>query len=340
MMSRSNNIQLVTKDSVKIFSTIFKELDSKSHLLLREATIPIDIIDDDKRHYLYLPESCLKNLMEVLSRNVENHRLGVLFWRLCKDTYIPSFIERLTVGGDLKSTLNEFSNLLISDSTNAKVYLQEKGGTWWLVREKSGIDEPWFKFAEMFSVIFMCELLRNLTSHEWAPSRIGIRYDNDSDFLALPALKSVQFFTERPVTAIEIPKAFIYKKVNLIQKQRIHNISNNPLNIKNICFVEQFKMAISPYLPVGKLPIKLAAEILRMNVRTLQRKLKNEGSVYQVLIEEMCFELITRDIVETTKPITIIATQYGYSDAGHFSRAFKRIYGMSPTLYRKNNSLV
>lgn len=333
MTNKSDNIQLVTKESVKFFSSIVKELDPKSYLLLREATIPIDIIDDKDRDYVYLPESCLKNLMEVLSRNVESDRLGILFWRLCKEEYIPSLLERLNFGYDLKSTLDEFSIFLSKESTGANVYVQESGGAWWLVREKSGVDEPWFKYAEMFSVIFMGELIRYLTNNEWQATRIGIRSDSSEDFSNLPTLKKAQFFTERPVTALEIPTSILFSKVIAKEKPKA-NITRVD-DLKNRSFTEQFKIAIFPYLPIGKLPIKLASEILRMNVRTLQRKLKNDGTVYKTLIEEMCFEQILDELVETNKPITQIATKYGYSDAGHFSRAFKRIYGVSPSQYRK-----
>lgn len=329
-------LQLVTKESVRFFSSIIQELDSKNYLLLRESMIPIDIMEDE-RQYTYLPESCLKNLMEVLSRNVENDRLGVLFWRLCKDNYIPSLLKRLNYGEDLKSTLDEFSNLLVKESTDVNIYVQESVGSWWLVREKSGVDEPWFKYAEMFSVLFMSELLRSLTKSEWSPTRIGIRSNNGQDFLNLPTLNKTQFFTERPVTALEIPASILFSKVATYEKEKI-NVKQG-VDLQNMTFTDQFKIAIFPYLPVGKLPIKLASEILRMNVRTLQRKLKNDGTVYKILIEEMCFEQIVAELVETNKPITHIATKYGYSDAGHFSRAFKRIYGVSPSQYRKVNLL-
>lgn len=333
MSNKNGNIQLVTKESVKFLSSIVKELDPKSYLLLREATIPIDIIDDKSRDYVYLPESCLKNLMEVLSRNVDSERLGILFWRLCKEEYIPSLLERLNLGHDLKSTLDEFSIFLSQESTGAKVYVQKSVGTWWLVREKSGVDEPWFKYAEMFSVIFLGELLRYLTNNEWQATRIGIRSNSSEDFSNLPTLKKTQFFTERPVTALEIPTPMLFSKVTANEKPKI-NITRID-DLQNRSFTEQFKIAIFPYLPIGKLPIKLASEILRMNVRTLQRKLKNDGTVYKTLIEEMCFEQILDELVKTNKPITQIATKYGYSDAGHFSRAFKRIYGVSPSQYRK-----
>ncbi|MDD9173456.1 AraC family transcriptional regulator [Aliivibrio finisterrensis] len=337
MNDSSDPLQLVTKESVRFFSSIIQELDSKSYLLLRESMIPIDIMEDE-REYTYLPESCLKNLMEVLSRNVGNDRLGVLFWRLCKDKYIPSFLKRLNYRDDLKSTLDGFSDLLSKESTGAKVYVQESVGSWWLVREKSGVDEPWFKYAEMFSVIFMSELLRSLTKSEWSPTRIGIRSKDDHDFLNLPTLNKTQFFTERPVTALEIPASILFSKVAAYEKEKI-NVKQD-VDLQNMTFTDQFKIAIFPYLPVGKLPIKLASEILRMNVRTLQRKLKNDGTIYKTLIEEMCFEQIVAELVETNKPITGIATKYGYSDAGHFSRAFKRIYGVSPSQYRKVNTLI
>ncbi len=43
----------------------------------------------------------------------------------------------------------------------------------------------------------------------------------------------------------------------------------------------------------------------------------------------------TRDLVEMDLPIHTIAERWGFSDVSHFARAFKQIYQIGPTQYRR-----
>ena len=86
---------------------------------------------------------------------------------------------------------------------------------------------------------------------------------------------------------------------------------------------------------MGKLPIKLAAEILRLNVRTLQRRLSAENIIYKPFIEQLVFEEVKRRLWGTDESITQLANRYGYSDSAHFTRSFKRVAGVTPSAYRR-----
>ncbi len=205
------------------------------------------------------------------------------------------------------------------------------------MREKYGLDEAWFKYAEMFSVLCMTELLRALSNDEWKPGRIGIQSPNIAEFSQLPSLELAQFFIERPVTAVEIPEDVLLSPVKISTPIKTFTHPLTTEELEALSFAEQFTLAIKPYLSMGKLPIKIAAEILRMNVRTLQRKLSAENIVYKQFVEELVFEQVSKRIVESNESITEIANRYGYSDAAHFTRSFNRIFGCSPSNYRKKH---
>jgi AraC-like DNA-binding protein len=327
------DIPLVSRKSVEFFASMFKEVDKKTYTLLRAATIPNDIHNDTD--YEYLPESCLKNFLEVLAQHLEDERLGWLFLRACKETFIPRMVATISKRNSLKDALEQFGEALRQESTATNVYLENAGGTYWLVREKTGVDEAWFKYAEMFSVICMAELLRALTNNQWRPGRIGIQSACIEDFAKLPSLEHGQFFIERPVTALEIPDSLLFSPTQLPPYLENKAVNTTKTSLDNLSFKEQFTLAITPYLSMGKLPIKLAAEILRMNVRTLQRKLSAENIIYKQFIEELVFENIACHLRCSDESITSIANRFSYSDAAHFSRSFKRIYQLTPSDYRK-----
>jgi AraC-like DNA-binding protein len=96
---------------------------------------------------------------------------------------------------------------------------------------------------------------------------------------------------------------------------------------------------LNAYLPEQLTSIEFAAEIAGTSVRTLQRRLKNSDATYSDLITELRYERAARLLRESNATVLEIALEVGYEDPSHFSRAFKRIAGVSPREYRHQQSL-
>lgn len=68
--------------------------------------------------------------------------------------------------------------------------------------------------------------------------------------------------------------------------------------------------------------------------RTLIRRLKDEGTTYQQLLDEVRQELACWLLLQTDLPIEAIADRLGYEDTSNFSRTFRRWQGMTPREFR------
>ncbi len=95
--------------------------------------------------------------------------------------------------------------------------------------------------------------------------------------------------------------------------------------------VRQLILARPGYFP----DIEYLAEKLQMSVRTLRRRLKDENSRYQDILNEIRFSLARQYLDDTRLPLEDISELLGYSDPGNFSHAFKRWSGVSPREYRQ-----
>jgi AraC-like DNA-binding protein len=73
---------------------------------------------------------------------------------------------------------------------------------------------------------------------------------------------------------------------------------------------------------------------LGLNERTLQRKLKDEGTSFRDLQEQVRSSLAVNYMREPQFRLTDIAEMLGYSDLSVFSRSFKRWFGISPQKWR------
>jgi AraC-like DNA-binding protein len=70
--------------------------------------------------------------------------------------------------------------------------------------------------------------------------------------------------------------------------------------------------------------------------RTLQRRLAAEGVSFQELLDEARKDAAARFLRERTLSACEVAYLVGYSEPAPFHRAFKRWYGTTPELFRKD----
>ncbi|WOX07024.1 AraC family transcriptional regulator [Microbulbifer pacificus] len=76
------------------------------------------------------------------------------------------------------------------------------------------------------------------------------------------------------------------------------------------------------------------ASLLRMNQRTLIRKLKDEGTSYQQIKDSVRQDKAERLLSLNTLSVSLVAEKLGFSDSAVFARAFKTWTGLSPSDYR------
>ena len=100
--------------------------------------------------------------------------------------------------------------------------------------------------------------------------------------------------------------------------------------------IDQVKFFISMSLEAEDAGAEAIAKMLHITSRTLNRHLRQNGTNYNQLREEVIVELAKESLVETDASITLIGGKLGYSESSAFVRAFKRMTGITPAAYRKS----
>lgn len=77
------------------------------------------------------------------------------------------------------------------------------------------------------------------------------------------------------------------------------------------------------------------ASALCISVRTLRRRLQEEGTTYMALADEVREAIAEQLLAMPRLPIEQIAERLGYSESASFIHAFKRWKGLSPRAYRR-----
>jgi AraC-like DNA-binding protein len=87
-------------------------------------------------------------------------------------------------------------------------------------------------------------------------------------------------------------------------------------------------------LPAGADAAEVA-ETMHMSVRTLQRRLEEEGTRFGAVLDRARLELARTALSNPSATLTEVAFRLGFGDLATFSRAFKRWTGMPPGQWRR-----
>ena len=87
-------------------------------------------------------------------------------------------------------------------------------------------------------------------------------------------------------------------------------------------------------LSAASVQAPVVAKTLNVSVRTMYRRLADEGVSYQSLLDKLRSSVALEYLRNTQLSIEEIATQCGYQDVSNFRKAFRRWTGTTPSSYR------
>ena len=99
-------------------------------------------------------------------------------------------------------------------------------------------------------------------------------------------------------------------------------------------FIGSLKQLLQTYIQESDLRIEFTAALCNTSKRSLQRKLSESGSRYSEVLDQVRFEAASQLLQDPGTKVTDVAHQLGYNDSAYFSRAFRRIAGVNPRVYR------
>ena len=184
--------------------------------------------------------------------------------------------------------------------------------------------------AEQYVIMFVVQMIRIYAGPEWLPTKL--RISSQPHPVAVPAEWSpIDIEWGQPTTDI--------------------HIGADVLALENPEFVEardrlgdEIEKSSTPHLQIENLVdrqiwthdtgIANAAFELGMSETTLKRRLRENGQSYSALLEKRRHHWAKKLLRKPHIPIKTIAQTLGYAHTPNFTRAFARIEGIAPTLFR------
>ena len=203
---------------------------------------------------------------------------------------------------------------------------------------------PHRQFNEFIASSYV-NIIRSAAGPDWAPEEVYFSHD------APAKLNPSECFFNSPVYYSSLTCMIVFDSVSLDCPMPdcnhiIHNISKEDLErgINDSCRGNRFTNEVAAFIldffyrqnPVDtKLPITRVAEMLKTNVKNLQRKLLANKVSYSGLLAYCRFVLAVHCLINTDLSVTGISHKLGYTEISSFERAFRRSTMMTPSQFRK-----
>lgn len=180
--------------------------------------------------------------------------------------------------------------------------------------------------------MFSIYIVRQFAGLEWAPATIAF----EARYTPRPATQSAwpntRFLSAEHASWIDVPISYLSlsNRPNEIGPP-LHDDEDGPSSYE---IIETLKLMLPSYLDDGVPALAEIAEMAGVSTRSFQRKLSYAGFTYSDLIDTVRFEMASKLLRDTDSKIIDIAFSSGYADPAHFTRAFRRITGVTPRQFR------
>lgn len=197
--------------------------------------------------------------------------------------------------------------------------------------------------AEWLNVQAIISVIRSVIGASWCPSEICFVSTTCVPQAVLAAFPNTRILTGEPQTSVVVSRADLSRPTGnpiAATDNTVASLSSRDVKDGQSAweFVSLLRMMVQPYLNGGRIDVAFAADIAGISTRTLQRRLKLSGSSYSQIVQEARFDLARSHLDEPGMKVIDVAMIAGYDSPQHFTRAFRRFTGVTPSQYRSESA--
>jgi AraC-like DNA-binding protein len=191
--------------------------------------------------------------------------------------------------------------------------------------------------VQMLVITILWRLVHAITLHAWHPTMISFTFKEPQDTTALERAFDVPILYEGDFCGVVFHASDLQIELagqdpnlyDALHRYAVEIATRQPRR-----FDEHIRVLIRKNIEVNKVGESTITQFLPFEMRTLQRKLKEEGTNYRQLLNEVRVEMAKELLTHSDIPITRLAERLGYSQLATMTRAFKTQTGSSPSAWR------
>ena len=229
---------------------------------------------------------------------------------------------------------------LVGDLGRSEVYIEEDIAH---IRWQPHYSTPNAQVVE-HHVAAIVSYARWISNSNAAPLEVCFAHNAPTDISEHESFYGCTVKYNQPYIRVSVPLALTKMKLpqtDPAMKQMMDRYADNLLEKYSSegGFIRQVKAFLNTSLLETVPSVEDVATHFNLTVRTLQRRLRNEGFSYKQLLDETRKELAIEYVKDGAIHLPELAFLLGFSEQSSFQRAFKRWTGMPPGQYRRRAQL-
>ena len=278
----------------------------------------------------YMPEICWLRFMDKLFTQLDKAQLSTFLLGLTSSLSGVLLDKRYQQCSDIKQALILLAEQMHSYSNFSEVTLIEKAGDTWITVSKptNKNDNHWL---ETLTLLFIIQFLRKLTSSKWLPTKIQLSNENIDALASFISFTTIQVYFAQPQLAINLGCSLLSSP---IQTRALTKSYNDDTQLPVLSFSQNVQQALAPYIGCNNCLMDEFSGIVGMHKRQLQRLLKEQGTSFKQIKEQLSIDLGITLIQHKRFSMADIAVHLGYMSSSQFARAMKRVTGKTPSQFR------
>jgi AraC-like DNA-binding protein len=276
-------------------------------------------------------------------RDLAPMELGFLGARQASRASIkPAHLTEMLAAQTGYRRLESFIRVACRENNGLRVSLRQEGDQTRVICDMVHLGRhPFICFAEWLNLQGVISIMSDLAGPNWRPRELTFVSRYAPPDLAREAFPDTRILVGQPYPSVLIDSANLARHcIGAAAPADTAPVSLVPGNepsdqVEAWDFLHLLRMILQPYLNGGRPDLSLVAEIVGMSTRTLQRRLQQSGSSYSEVLQEARFDLARSLLDEPGAKVIDVAMTSGYESQQHFTRAFRRFTGLTPTRYRR-----
>ena len=246
------------------------------------------------------------------------------------------FGQQVAGAPNLYSAIKTFCNEVTNECSAAGYYLAHDGTSAWFCHSPIQGTPVLQLQHELYALMIMTQVIQLALGPGWKPGSVRMQSGSEADLLENEYLRNINIEFNARVTGVKFPVRNFTKPLKTSPTAMLNARNNNPASKLSTEPLEALYSLISGFIESSINPsIEISAEASGVSIRTLQRYLKSQSTSYSKLLDQVRLDVAMKLLADPRNSITDVTTELGYANIAHFSRAFKRLAGISPRSYRK-----
>lgn len=328
---------LIRASSLKGFRELVSQLGGNPDVFLRQMEISPDLIDDDDGVY---PLRSFVGLLELTAQEMQCPDFGLRLSEMHGSRHLGAVgvigLHSSTVGDAIRDILEhlDYHCPAVVCGLDTRLCPGKTTLTW----DFALTDAPQRVQIDESGVGNTYQELRILTQGAFAPVMVLFRHSLTKPLAVYEKYFHAPVFFEQEVNGVVMQSSVLDRPLPqanpLLHKLAIAYVCEG-LERQRADIADQVGFLVRRLLPTMKCSLANVAQRLCVHERTLQRKLKQTGLVFEDIVDEVRKSRAEELLKQSTLPIAQIAELLGYAEQSSFNRACLRWFRTTPTRVRQ-----